>query len=107
MSSYDEFEELQDTTFEDEMDFLEYAYEKIEAAVYIWTLWVKAFVDNMDEEVSRKLLTEFAENIHKDVFFKLQPLIDEVDGEKILHGYIRRFQMPNTQDDPETPEESL
>lgn len=103
MSSDDEFEDLQNTHFEDELDMLEFSYEKIEFAVYIWSLWVKAFLDEFDEEVSRKLLTEFVETIHSDIFSKIVPVIDDQGTEKILHGFIRRFQVPNKVHEKENP----
>ena len=83
--------DVQDTHFEDELDMLEYTYEKIELTVYLWSTWVKSFLEEFNEEVSRKLLIEMVENIHMTTFPKVTVGIQKTSQESILYGFIRRF----------------
>jgi len=96
MSENPDLEEFSNTCFEDEADMLEFAYEKIENSVFIWTLWCKAFAPEMAEEVSRALMIEFIETIHKDIINRVTVEVNTQEAGSVLSAFVKKYR--GTQD---------
>lgn len=90
MSTTPDDEEYKSEVFEDAEDFLEFCYEKIEDAVYFWTLWAKTFLPEVNEEVVRGLILEFAGSLHEELHPKLTSLMLSDGVENHLFGLIKR-----------------
>ena len=104
MSENADLEEFSRECFEDEADMLEYAYEKIENSIFIWTLWCKAFAPEMADEVSRALIVEFMETIHKDIVNRVRVDIDIQEAGNVLSAFIRKYRGQSKPHVPETLE---
>ena len=102
MSDNSDLEEFSRTRFEDEEDMLEFAYEKIENSIFIWTLWCKAFAPEMADEVSRKLAMEFMETIHKDIVNRVRVEIDFKEAGNVLSGFVRKYREKSIMENLET-----
>jgi hypothetical protein len=99
-----DLEEFSHTVFEDEADMLEFAYEKIENSIFVWTLWCKAFAPEMSDEISRALAVEFMETIHKDMAPRIRTTIDIKEAGNVLLGFIQRSRGPKSQYDQDKKE---
>lgn len=91
MSENSDLEEFSHTCFEDEADMLEFAYEKIENSIFIWTLWCKTFAPEMSDEVSRSLAIEFMIEIHKQIAPRISVDVARMESGNILLGFIRKY----------------
>ena len=91
MSENPDLEEFSTTRFEDEADMLEFAYEKIENSIFIWTLWCKAFASEMPEDVSRNLVIDFVDTIYKDLCSRVTVSVDLQEAGNVLSGFIRKY----------------
>lgn len=99
MSENSELEEFSRTCFEDEADMLEFAYEKIENSIFIWTLWCKVFAPEMADEVSRKLALDFVEDIHKQISPRIVIETTEEEQIRVLKASIRKYRERKEPDD--------
>lgn len=104
MSENSDLEEFSNICFEDEADMLEYAYEKIENSIFVWTLWCKAFAPEMAEEISRELMVDFMQEIHKDIVNRVRVEINVLEAGNVLSAFIRKYREHKKPDEADRPE---
>ena len=104
MSENPNSEELPNTVFEDAEDFLEFCYEKIEDAVYFWTLWAKTFMPEVEEKVVRALILEFAGTLHEELHSRMHIATIKLGDDTEMLGLIRRSASTNRSCDTQSPE---
>jgi len=98
MSDNADLEEFSRTCFEDPEDMLEFAYEKIENSIFIWTLWCKTFAPDMPDEICRHLATEFMSDIHKQIASRISIDVSQEEHMNVLRSYIRKYRAKKESD---------
>lgn len=64
-----QIEDLPLDRFEDAIDMLDFIYEKIDHAVYLWVVWSKAFGDNDEQDALKIILGEIVSG-ESDILYK-------------------------------------
>jgi hypothetical protein len=83
--------ELSHRMFEDPEDCLEYIYEKLEEATYLWTIWSRVFLEGAAEEVKSQVFVDMVKEELRYFQDKTKVEVFCDDGIPSVVGTIRRF----------------
>ena len=76
MQGQSPLEELPPDRFEDATDMLDFVFEKIDNAIYLWVLWSKTFASHDEQDALKAVLEEIvsqeSDNLYKNLIVEIK-----------------------------------
>jgi hypothetical protein len=87
-----EIEELPLDRFEDAYDMLDFVYQKLDDAIYLWVAWSKAFGAEDEQAALRAILQEIVAQESESLSQRMTVEIKEYkDGSPLINAISRRI----------------
>ena len=82
-----QIEDLPLDRFEDAIDMLDFVYEKIDHAIYLWVVWSKAFGCDDEQAALRAVLEEIVSGESDILYKKLRvEITQDEDGTALINA---------------------